>query len=159
MPELGIEGGGDAFTVAGDAGIQYRPQDALTMGLAVANIGPNLRYDSTGGDMLPRIARVGFAVRPPVPGPVSATVTGELSRDLFFFAASERRDLYHLGAGLELEFARLAFVRLGYLYNSRIESGLTWGVGLAHRGISISIGVDNEVYGYRNVRFQLSARL
>jgi len=161
MPELGIEGGGDAFTVAGDAGVQYRPQDALTFGFAVANLGPNLRYDSTEGDILPRVARVGFAVRPPIPGPVSGTVTGELSRDLF--PPTEWRDLYHWGAGLELEFARLAFTRIGYLYyDSDGWRGWTWGVGLAHRGLRLDVGVDSGIYREprsRNVRFQLSAGL
>jgi hypothetical protein len=150
----------DAFTFAFDAGVQYRPQDALTMGFAVANLGPNIRYDSTDGDFLPRVARVGFAVRPPIPGPVSATVTGELSRDLF--PPAEWRDLYHWGTGLELGFARLAVVRLGYLHYGRdSRKGFTWGVGLEQRGIRLDVGVDSDVYQLttRNVRFQLSARL
>jgi len=160
MPELGIEGGGDAFTVAGDAGVQYRPQDELTMGFAVANLGPNLRYDSSDGDFLPRVARIGFAVRPPVPDPVSATVTGELSRDLF--PPAEWRDLYHWGAGLELEFAKIAFVRLGYLHYDRDGwRGWTWGMGLQDRSVRLDVGVDSGIYqstGTRNVRFQLSGR-
>lgn len=160
--ELGIgRGGGQAFTVAADAGVQYRPQDALTMGFAVANLGPNLRYDTTAGDLLPRIARLGFAVRPPIPGPFSATVTYELSRDLF--PTAEWRDLYHWGTGLELEFARLAFVRLGYLHcDSDGWRGWTWGVGLEHRGVRLDVGVDSGIYQWpssRNVRFQLSGRI
>lgn len=157
----GAHGNRDALTFAFDAGVQYRPQDALTMGFAVANLGPNLRYDSTDGDFLPRVARVGFAIRPPIPGPVSATVTGELSRDLF--PPAEWRDLYHWGTGLELEFARLAFVRLGYLhYDSDGWRGWTWGVGLDHRGVRLDVGVDSGIYqsaSSRNVRFQLSGRL
>lgn len=157
----GAEGARDALTFAFDAGVQYRPQDALTMGFAVTNLGPNLRYDSTGGDILPRIARVGVAVRPPIPGPVSATVTGELSRDLF--PPVEWRDLYHWGAGLELEFARLAFARIGYLYDdSDGWRGWTWGVGLAHRGLRLDVGVESGIYrepSTRNVKFQISGRL
>jgi hypothetical protein len=161
LRELGLGPGGQALTVAADAGVQYRPQDELTMGFAVANLGPNLRYDSTDGNYLPRVARVGFAVRPPVPGPVSATVTGELSRDLI--PPAEWRELYHWDAGLELEFARLACVRLGYLHYERDGSrGLTWGVGLEHRGVRLDVGVDSGIYhwaGSRTVRFQLSGRL
>jgi hypothetical protein len=156
MPELGIEGGGGAFTVAADAGVQYHPQEALTFGFSVANLGPDLRYDSTRSDILPRMARVGVAVRPPIPDPVSATVTCELSRDLF--PPAEWRDLYRLGAGLELEFAQLAFVRLGYLY-ANSDRGWTWGAGLQYRGVRLDVGLDNEVYAYRNVRFQLSGRI
>jgi hypothetical protein len=152
---------GEASTFACDAGIQYRPQDALTFGFAVANLGPNIRFDTTKSYFLPRTGRIGFAVRPPFPGPVSATVAGELSRDMF--PAVEGRDLYHWGAGLELEFARLAFVRLGYLHYDRDgRRGFTWGVGIERRGVRLDVGVDSDVYrelGIRNVRFQFSARL
>ena len=152
---------GDAATFACDAGIQYRPQDALTLGFAVANLGPDIRFDTTESYFLPRTGRIGFAVRPPIPDPVSATVTGELSRDLF--PPVEGRDLYHWGAGLELEFARLAFVRLGYLHYDRDgRRGFTWGVGLQHRGISLDVGIDSGVYqepNTRNVRFQFSGRI
>jgi len=152
---------GDAATFACDAGVQYRPHDALTLGFAVANLGPDIRFDTTESYFLPRTGRVGFAVRPPIPGPVSATVTGELSRELF--PAVEGRDLYHWGAGLELEFARLAFVRLGYLHYDRDgRRGFTWGVGVEHRSLRLDVGVDSGIYqqpGTRNVRFLLGARL
>jgi len=148
----------DALTFACDAGVQCRPLNALTLGLAVANLGPNISYDTTEGAFLPRIARLGFALRPHIPSPVSATVTGEVSRDLF--PAGANQDPWHAGAGLELGIARLAFIRLGYLhYKSR--KGLTWGVGLEQRGIRVDVGVDSDLYEYprRSVRFQFSGHL
>ena len=148
----------DFFTSACDAGVQYRPLDALTLGLAVANLGPIIGNHTAPGYYLPRVARLGFAIRPPVTGPVSATVTAEVSRNLF--PAVSYLKPWHAGAGLELGFARLAFLRLGYRYdNSR--KGMTWGVGLAQRGIRIDVGVDSDLYDLptRNVRFQFSARL
>jgi len=158
---LGAQDIRDALTFAFDAGVQYRPQNALTFGFAVANLGPNISYDTSDGNFLPRVARLGFALRPPVPGPVSATVIGELSRDLF--PPVEWCDLYHWGAGLELEFARLAFIRLGYLHHGRNGGGeFTWGVGIERHGVRLDVGVDSGVYqeaSTRNVRFQVSGRL
>jgi len=157
MPELGIKHSGTAFTVAADAGVQYHPLNVVTLGFAVANLGPNYRYDTTASSMLPRLARLGFAVRPRIPGPVSAMLTSEVSRDLWPRPA---RFAWHGGAGLELGFLGMAFVRLGYYHHDRVERGLTWGVGLARHGIRLDVGVDsgfNGEPGTRGVRFELSA--
>jgi hypothetical protein len=159
MPELGIDLGGQAFTAAVDAGVQYRPLNALTLGFAVANLGPNLCYDTSAEYILPRIARIGFAARPPIPGPVSALLTSEVSRDLYPKVA---RFAWHAGAGLELGFSRLAFFRLGYFYDDRVWRGWTWGAGLQHRGVKLDVGVDSGFWGEpstRDVEFQLSGRI
>jgi len=150
----------DALTFACDAGVQYRPLDALTLGLAVANLGPNMSYDTTEGGFLPRIARLGFAVRPPTPSPISATLTGEVSRNLY--PAGSNPDPWHLGGGIELGVTRLAFIRLGYRYDHSLK-GLTWGVGIEQQGIRIDVGVDSSIYEqalrHRSVRFQFSWHL
>jgi hypothetical protein len=156
----GAERNRDALTFACDAGIQYRPLNALTLGLSVANLGPNMRYDTTEGEFLPRIARFGFAVRPPIAGPVSANLAGEVSRNLY--PAGSNPDPWHLGGGIELGVAHLAFIRLGYRYDHSLK-GLTWGVGLEQRGFRIDTGVDSDIYDQafrpRSVRFQISGRL
>jgi hypothetical protein len=150
----------DALTFACDAGVQYRPLNALTLGLAVANLGPSISYDTISSAFLPRIARLGFAVRPPIPGPVSLALTGEASRNLY--PAGSNPYPWHLGTGLELGASHLAFIRLGYRYEHRLK-GLTWGVGLEHRGIRIDVGVDSDLYEdpfyIRSVRFQFSWHL
>ena len=152
--------GRDGLTFACDVGFQYRPLEALTLGLAVANLGPDLRYDSSDGGFLPRVARLGFAVRPPIPGPISATLAGEVSRNLY--PAVSNPYPWHLGTGLELGVVHLAFVRFGYRYGNSLK-GLTWGVGLEQRGIRIDVGVDSNIYEqalpHRSVRFQLSWHL
>jgi hypothetical protein len=149
----------DALTFALDAGVQYRPHDAVTLGLAVANMGPNISYYAGGGDFLPRVVRLGLAARPSVPGPVSALLTGELSINLF--PAVSYYEPWHAGAGLELGFARLAFLRLGC--RSRDGDGgwrPTWGAGLEHRGIRLDVGLDDRDNGYPpwEVRYQFSYR-
>jgi hypothetical protein len=158
--EHGMPYNGDAFTLAFDAGVLYQPMSALSLGLAVANLGPNIRYDTTAGHDLPRRARLGIAVNPPIPGPVGVTVLGDVGRDLY--PAQDYEGRFHESAGLELSFARLAFVRLGYFHGGTWPGhGFTWGVGLEYQGIKVDVGGDDGVYENtdRNVRFQLSARL
>lgn len=158
MPDLGIASYGTALTVAADAGVQYHPLDFLTLGFAVANLGPDFCYDSTSSSMLPRLARLGFAVRPRIPGPVSAMLTSEVSRALWPEVA---RFAWHAGAGLEVGVWNMAFFRLGYYHHDRIERGLTWGGGLERHGVRLDVGVDagfNGEPGTRDVRFQLSGR-
>jgi hypothetical protein len=147
----------DFLTSACDVGVQYRPLDALTLGFAVANLGPIIGDHTDAGYYLPRCARLGFAIRPRMHGPVSATVIGEVSRSLY--PAGSDPYPWHVGAGLELGAAHLAFVRLGYRYEHSLR-GPTWGVGLEHRGIRIDVGVDSDIYDQafrpRSVRFQFS---
>jgi hypothetical protein len=150
----------DFLTSACDAGVQYRPLNALTLGLAVANLGPIVGDSTSAGYCLPRLARLGFAIRPPIACPVSATVIGEVSRNLY--PAGSNPYPLHLGAGLEVGVSHLAFIRLGYRYDHS-RNGLTWGVGLEQRGIQIDVGVDSDIYDavlpYRSVRFQFSWHL
>jgi hypothetical protein len=147
----------DFLTSACDAGVQYRPLDAVTLGLAVANLGPIIGNHTAPGYYLPRVARFGFAIRPSLPGLISATLVSDVSRNLY--PAGSNSDPWHLNAGLELGFQHLAFVRLGYWYDHSLK-GLTWGVGLEQRGIRIDVGVDSDIYDpvlrYRSVRFQFS---
>jgi hypothetical protein len=160
-PDETLAQGRHALSAAIDAGVQYQPVSVLTLGLAVANLGPNISFETTTGYSLPRVARLGFALAPHVPGPISAFLTADVSRNLF--PGVEYVAPWHAGAGLELEFVRLAFVRLGYLYYpGGGRQGITWGVGLAHRGIQIDVGVDSNTYQWPiidNVRFQVSGRL
>ncbi len=148
----------DFLTSACDAGIQYRPLKALTLGLTVANLGPIVGDHTAAGYYLPRVARLGFAIRPSLPGSTSATLAGEVSRNLY--PAGSNPDPWHLGSGLELGIAHLAFIRLGYRYDHS-RKGLTWGVGLEQRGIRIDVGVDSDLYDLptRSVRFQFSWHL
>jgi hypothetical protein len=150
----------DFLTSACDVGVQYRPLDALTLGLAVANLGPIIGNHTAPGYYLPRVARLGFAIRPSLPGQTSAILSGQVSRNLY--PAGSNQDPWHLGGGIELGIARLTFVRLGYQHDHSLK-GLTWGVGLEQRGIRIDVGVDSDIYDsvlrYRSVRFQFSWHL
>ena len=148
-----------ALTFAVDAGVDYQPMNALTLGLAVANLGPDMRVDTTASS-LPRIARLGFAFRPAIQGPVSALATAQVSRDLFPELSGNTP--WHAGAGMEIGFSHLAFARVGYRYESfEGWKGFTWGVGLEHRGIRLDVGVDGYVVWVSadRVRFQISGRV
>jgi hypothetical protein len=120
MPELGIEHGGHGLTFAVDGGVQYRPFDPLSLGLALSNLGPNIRYaDSGASDPLPTILRFGFALSPKLPGPVEVRFVGDVWRELVSEMPHTSNLVYlweqmESGLGLELRFAKLTSVRLGY---------------------------------------------
>ncbi len=83
MPELGIEQGGTGITWAFDVGALYRPFEFMNVGLAVANIGPNISYTSSGeSDPLPRMLRLGFAFYPVRNELFTLTITPEITKIL-----------------------------------------------------------------------------
>jgi hypothetical protein len=150
MPELLISSGGTGITWALDAGALYKPFKFLNVGLAVANIGPDITYTSSGeGDPLPRMLRVGLAYYPVKNNVVSVAVVPEFSKILvgmFYDSAGtkpfsrklqeELRDAWK-SLGVEAKFIDLLSVRLGYFED------LT-----GQRGGIVMKNADGETYHY-----------
>jgi hypothetical protein len=116
-------GEGDAFTVAFDAGTQYRPWRSVTLGASIENLGPRLRYGSIDREKLPALVRAGFAFRPHVPGPCEVALVGDIWRDLaspmdWWLGGDTTvmvwENLEH-GIGVEIRVAKTASLRLGYI--------------------------------------------
>lgn len=83
MPELGIEQGGTGISWAFDVGVFYKPLDFLSLGVALANLGPNISYTSSGeSDPLPRMLRAGFAYYPLRSKMVTVCITPEITKIL-----------------------------------------------------------------------------
>ncbi len=128
MPELGIEGGGTGITWAFDAGVLYKPFRFLNLGAAVANIGPNIAYTTSGeSDPLPRMLRLGLAYYPVQKELFSLCISPEISKILVGIFSDttktfgenlslEWRDAWKsLGVEGELNFGLLGgFIRFGY---------------------------------------------
>lgn len=127
MPELGGITGGTGLTWAVDAGLLYKPFSFLNVGAAVANLGPNISYTSSGeSDPLPRMLRLGAAYYPVKSDMVTVSIAPELTKILvgMFYNPNgdksfsrmmreEWRDAWkHIG--VEAEFANLLFARVGY---------------------------------------------
>ena len=138
--------GGHAFTVAFDGGIQCRLWSPLTLGAAIENVGPRLRYDSTESDPLPAILRGGFALKPRIPGPVEVALVGDVWRDLVspieYWGGEENALIFwenmRDGLGLELRVAKMASVRLGYFEDIQDQTGgILVGEGYGTRRISL----------------------
>jgi hypothetical protein len=137
---------GDAFTLAVDAGAQYQPFGPLTVGAAIENLGSRLRYDSTKGDPLPDLVRVGFALRPRIPGPVEVALVGDLWRDMVtpieYSGGGDSALMFwenmRDGLGLELRIAKMASVRLGYFEDVQDQTGgILVGTEYCRRRISL----------------------
>jgi len=113
---------GHAFTVGFDGGVQYRVWSPLTLGASIENVGPRLRFDSTKSDRLPTLVRLGFALKPRIPGPVEVALVGDVWRDLvspidWWLGGDSTVMLWEnlqRGLGLEVRIARMATLRLGY---------------------------------------------
>lgn len=129
MPELGIERGGTGISWAFGAGVLYKPFNFLNLGAAMANIGPNISYTSSGeSDPLPWMLRLGLAYFPVKTEMFSLVISPEITKILVgVFSDStksfseqfslEWRDAWKsLGveAGLNLGEVSIFFPRLGY---------------------------------------------
>jgi len=153
MPELGIEAGGTGITWALDAGVLYKPFRFLDAGLAVANLGPNISYTSTGeSDPLPRMLRLGIAYYPVRNDVVSVGIVPEVSKILvgMFYDTTgtktfgrklqeELRDAWKT-FGVEAKFINLLYTRLGYFEDLTGQRG---GVVLEKEGLAYHYGLGD----------------
>jgi hypothetical protein len=65
FPEPGIDAGGTGSDVAVDIGALYLPRTDLSVGLTVANLGPDIAYKESGeSDPLPLMLRIGGCLTP-----------------------------------------------------------------------------------------------
>jgi hypothetical protein len=161
-----------ATGVAFNFGVQYSSfadLSGLSIGVAVKNIGPTMRFDGAG---LYRTAEVVDALRPPTLYKVEAS-DDELPSTIELAVGYERAlaeqhqitlagvfqnnnladDQYKVGA--EYAFADQLFLRAGYDYmpesidDSRIY-GATFGAGVKQAFGNLVVGID---YAYRSVEY------
>jgi len=127
MPELGISHGGIGMTWAFDAGVLYKPWRFLSAGVAVANLGPNIAYTSSGeSDPLPRMLRIGLAYYPVETKLFRVAIVPEVQKILvgMFYDPNhtktfgtmlqeEVRDAW-MSIGIEASAVDMVFARVGY---------------------------------------------
>ena len=150
MPELGPFYSGQATTFALDGGLQCKPLDLLIVGLAMNNLGPNIDFhysDTVVGDPLPAILRFGFALSPKIPGPVEVRLVGDVWRDMVTTMPRTGNlvDFWEQmkdGIGLELRFAKLASVRLGYFEDIVGQRG---GIVVQHGGATRHVSLLRQL--------------
>ncbi|MEO0108970.1 MAG: PorV/PorQ family protein [candidate division WOR-3 bacterium] len=127
MPELGIDNGGSGTTWAVDAGALYKPSSRLSVGLSVANLGPNIAYTSSGeSDPLPRTLRLGLRYSPVHNDLVRVSVLPEVTQILvgMFYDPENKKTLgqeirYEFDEswkhfGVEACYYNFLFARVGY---------------------------------------------
>ncbi len=130
------DGTGHAF----DAAVIARPPgtDRVRLGLVVSNIGGDLGF-STGGleDPLPSRIRLGGEaelVRGSDAQPVDLLLRADVRNVLTEF------DDLDLFAGLEVGYAKLAFLRAGYAAGGEGRTGPSLGVGIRYEGFVLDLG-------------------
>jgi hypothetical protein len=120
---------------AGDAGARWAtPLRGLSLGAAVQNVGPNVKFEQTG-DPLPLTARAGAAwTYETRPAAEDRSVYSGTSLTLTADAIQVRNESTTAAAGAECSIAlgqeTAVTVRLGNQFNSASDGGLAFGVGL-----------------------------
>jgi len=164
--------GGNAASVALDAGVLYEGPYNLSFSAALLNVGPSLRYTSldTAGTPLPRLLRVGVGID---------TALNELFRirfglDLHKVIVNILEDYRTWGVdtilkdtwvstGLEVNYGKFVALRVGYfLDETGFRKGITWGGGIQFGNFSVDFADDRDIYEFSsqgNWRFQISYRL
>ncbi len=165
--------GGNAASVALDAGILYEGPYNTSFSATLQNIGPALRYTSldTVGTPLPQLLRVGVGVD---------TALNELFRlrlavDLHKVIVNILEDYRNWGvdtilkdtwvsAGLEVNYGKFVALRVGYfLDETGARRGVTWGGGIQFGNFAVDFADDRDIYAFTptrgNWRFQISYRL
>ncbi len=131
----GIEqGSGTSSGFALDLGLLYHWTPRLSLGMAVTNIGPKMKYiDAAQSDDLPRNLAFGFAYKLINKQDLRVLVTAEGNKLLVGLndGLSQEFKEVILNGGMEVSYVNLIAARLGYIYDQEGQvKALTVGFGL-----------------------------
>ena len=163
----GLEVGGNATTVAADIGLTYQPSALVTLGLAVANLGPRISYrpdyEKPYVVDLPRTVRLGLCWRALESRYVRLRVMPELDKVLvgMFYDTTgtetfgqmlkeELRDVWK-AVGVEAVAFNVISVRLGYLEDLTNQRG---GLVYEEEGTTYHYGIGDVLAGRHLGRFK-----
>jgi hypothetical protein len=129
---------GSGQSVAFDAGLLWKmPGPRLNIGLALANLGPNISFvNQEQSDALPATLRFGAAWTPVSNEVSNWIVTGDIEQSLVWLiseqANTRRSEIYHVGT--EYRYINLLAGRLGYIYDEDGDfSDPTYGLGFIYK--------------------------
>ncbi len=136
--DVGLEPGGNATAVAADAGLSYRPDSRVSVGLAITNLGPRIHYRPDHADpyfaALPRMARLGLCWTPVENRNVRLRVMPELTKVLVGMfldttgksfgrqLTEEWKDVWK-SVGVEATAFNIVSLRLGYFEDLTNQRG------------------------------------
>jgi hypothetical protein len=174
MPELGIEGGGTGTTFAVDFGVLCKPVKSLSVGLSVANLGPNISYTASGeSDSLPRTLRFGLAFTP-INSPVIRTrallEADKILVGMFYdpehtktFREKLRYELLEAwkSVGCEVTLLQILSLRAGYFEDvTGARYGICWGLGLGYKDfVRLDMSNDALIYDFETSNVKLALTL
>ncbi|MBI5883676.1 MAG: PorV/PorQ family protein [Elusimicrobia bacterium] len=114
-----------------DVGVLLVPRPRMSLGFAVQNLGPPLRFNATT-ENLPLNFRWGAAYGFDMGG-AAFTVSVDGMR--------QREDRTHVGSGIEGVFLKMLAFRLGYSSRNDGGPGITWGGGVKYKTLSFDYAV------------------
>jgi hypothetical protein len=158
------QGGGQGSSFALDLALLYKMTDKLSVGVALQNLGPNIRYLEGGAsDPLPRTLKIGASYKLLNSNTNTLTLASDVTKVLV--ALESPFDLnYELWEawkhfGVEYWYRKFFSARAGYFIDREgHREGPTFGGGVSFKGFQFDIGVDSELYEFdtENYRFSLT---
>jgi hypothetical protein len=131
-----VEGAGSSFAV--DVGSLWKlPNQHLSLGLAVTNMGPNIAFiDREQSDPLPFTARLGVGYTAISDEVSNLLVTADVEQSLVWLIDSNvdqrRSEIWH--AGVEYRYVNLLAGRVGYVYDKDGDfNAATYGLGFIYK--------------------------
>ena len=164
---------GEATTAAVDLAVLYRPLSQVSIGAAVANLGPHIVYEPSGevADP-PRMARLGLCWSPVDSRHVRLRVMPELDEPLvrIFWDSTgtkpfgrkledEWKNVWK-AVGVEATAFNFVALRLGYFEDLTSERhGLCWGMGIGSDRLRFDFSSDAAIYDFptSNWKIQLTS--
>jgi tetratricopeptide (TPR) repeat protein len=122
-----------AHGAAFDLGVMFQPEQVrgLSLGLALVNAGPDLRYQ-TRDEKLPMSVRMGGAYAFPLVGNRNTVA---------FDVVKPRTDRVRYGVGAETVFAGLVAFRVGFNTTNGTDLGISGGVGKIGKNLSVDYSI------------------
>ncbi len=177
----GVEGGGKGSSFAVGGSMLYKIMEKyekksptkwyrykLTLGAALDNFGPGIKYSSSTNerDPLPYLLRFGLAFHFKIPYH-SFTLAADVNKILVGITEDYRNQGFRYvideawkHAGLEYTFYDMLSLRVGYFYDKEgAREGVTYGAGFHIGNFKLDVSDDHNIYSFdqgANLRYALT---
>ncbi len=158
---LGVRGG-KGMDVAIDFSMIHRINPRLSVGMALQNVGPTMRYVAGGVPVhLPTTLRLGMAWYPLKKEYLHLLLTMDLIKIVvnpdFANLKYEWEDTWK-AVGLEFSYGEFLSLRGGFFMDQTGERvGPTYGFGIGYKNFRFDIGVDSQIYDFTTSNYRFSA--
>ncbi len=154
--------GGEAKGVSMDFSLLHKISPRLSVGFALQNVGPIVRYIAGGVPVhLPTTLRLGMAWYPLKKEYLHLLLTMDLIKIVVnpdFANLKYEWDDTWKAVGLEFSYGEFLSLRGGFFMDHTGERvGPTYGFGIGYKNFRFDIGVDSQIYDFPTSNYRFSA--